>query len=276
MRVLSFDVGTKNLAYCDVTVTDSFSVNSWAVLNCVPVELNVNETALGDLVPYFVSMVQENLCLWNSEVYDYILIENQPMGGRGSARNLKTKVLSHILQGLLMPYTKNAIQFVHPGLKLKDMPKLEGKSSYRENKMYAIKKTMELLESDECLSKDALKIIAKKKTKKDDLADAFLQGYYFATLVSNGSMEIKVVIMSCVKTDVETKKPKRSKKIDKSEKLEQVTKVEPVEPVETKVEPVESNNSQIEHKVEFSKVHLDVKLDDVQKVAGKKRVRSNK
>jgi hypothetical protein len=270
MRVLSFDVGTKNLAYCDVNVDKTFTINSWAVLNCVPSELNVNETSLADLVPYFVKMIQDNVCLWNTAEYDYILIENQPMGGRGSARNLKTKVLSHILQGLLMPYTKNPIQFVHPGLKLKDMPRPEGKSSYRENKQYAIKKTLELLECDECLSKESVKIISQKKTKKDDLADAFLQGYYFAVLVSSGSMEIKKVDV------VKKSRPKSKKMIDKSEK---VSDAKPETKLEAK--PETKFDGKPEAKLDAEPVHvtdnLDSKIDlepKEAKLSGKKRGRA--
>lgn len=266
MRVLSFDVGTKNLAYCDTEVIENkFTINSWAVLNCVPTELNVNETSLADLVPYFVKMIQDNLCLWTLQ-YDYILIENQPMGGRGSARNLKTKVLSHILQGLLMPYSKNPVQFVHPGLKLKDMPRPEGKSSYRENKMFAIKKTLELLESPECQSKDSLKIISQKKTKKDDLADSFLQGYYFALLVSNGSMEIKKVEL------IKKNRPKTKKTIDKSENVDAVKAIEKLEACANLTD--DKSNVKADAKDLVVEIVKDEQKKDDKKIAGKKRGRS--
>ena len=206
MRVLSFDVGTKNLALCDLTVKaeGSYAVNLWTVESCVPSGLNVNETALVDLVPYFVETLDKNLPTWLGPKYDYVLIENQPMGGRGTARNLKTKVLSHILQAhILSWYKKNCahddsadkvkIQFVHPGLKLKEMPKSEdGKTSYRANKLYAISKTLEFVsDASKCeTSESCVKLMNGKKTKKDDLADAFLQGKYFLELLMKGDLEI--------------------------------------------------------------------------------------
>lgn len=215
MRVLSFDVGTKNLAFCDLTVSlDSFSISSWTVESCVPSGLNVNEAALVDLVPYFTETVLKNMDTWASQEYDIVLIENQPMGGRGSARNLKTKVLSHILQAMLLERNpKTKIQFVHPSLKLKDMPKTEEKATYRANKAYAITKTNELVTSDECTSKDlASKIMGTKKLKKDDLSDAFLQAFYFARMYLKGEIQDEPKVV--------TKPKKKSKAINLDECLE--------------------------------------------------------
>ena len=229
MRVLSFDVGTKNLALCDLTVKaeGSYAVNLWTVESCVPSGLNVNETALVDLVPYFVETLDKNLPTWLGPKYDYVLIENQPMGGRGTARNLKTKVLSHILQAhILSWYKKNCaheaadkvkIQFVHPGLKLKEMPKSEdGKTSYRANKLYAISKTLEFVsDASKCeTSESCVKIMNGKKTKKDDLADAFLQGKYFLELLMKGDLEIVTSEKPIVK-----KKRAPSKKLKMDETL---------------------------------------------------------
>jgi hypothetical protein len=215
MRVLSFDVGTKNLAFCDLTVLDtSFSISKWTVESCVPSGLNVNETALVDLVPYFTDMLRRNMDSWASQEYDMVLIENQPMGGRGSARNLKTKVLSHILQAMFLdrdPKTK--IQFVHPGLKLKDMPRTEEKSTYRANKFYAITKTTELIGGSECTSQDlASKVMSTKKMKKDDLADAFLQGFYFARMYLKG--EIQEQVKAPVSEKPKTKKKPKAINLD--------------------------------------------------------------
>lgn len=209
MRVLSFDVGTKNLAVCDldysVKMDDvpsgvpvsgvpggaKYSVPLWSVLSCVPKDLNVNETGLAELVPYFIELVNQNVEAWSAVDYDYILIENQPMGGRGSARNLKTKVLSHILQAALLTKKKQNIQFVHPGLKLKDMVRTDGKTSYRANKAYAIEKTTECL-ATECRNAEVcMALMASKKVKKDDLADAFLQAKVFCESVMNGSLVIE-------------------------------------------------------------------------------------
>jgi hypothetical protein len=187
LRVLSFDVGTKNLALCDLVVTDnSFRVNSWSVQSCVARGINVNKTPVQDLAPFFYKFVRGQVHSWfynkdeTKKDIQQVFIEAQPLGGRGAARNLKTKVLSHILQCVIAEEAPDvSIRFIHPSLKLKDMPKKEdgSKSSYRENKLYAIQKTTEYVEGQSCQTKELCKeAYLDKKIKKDDLADAFLQG----------------------------------------------------------------------------------------------------
>jgi hypothetical protein len=220
-RLLSFDVGMKNLSYCDISVDKDmkFDVHAWNVASTVPRGINVNKTPVWDLAPPFYDYVRANVksWLWNADgspkPMNRVLIENQPMGGRGAARNLKTKVLSHILQCVILECRPDlSVSFVHAGLKLKDMPKpLEGgKSTYRENKNYAITKTAEYLVSDMCQSKDLCKeLYLDKKMKKDDLADAFLQGLLVAHIVARGDLvEAKSTMEETTKKPVEVGKKK--------------------------------------------------------------------
>jgi hypothetical protein len=206
MRFLSFDVGMKNLAQCDLEVAGdtftTFSVNSWTVETCVEAGLNVNKTPLHELAPFFSTYVKKNLKKWlyeNSDAskpkeFSRVFIENQPMGGRGAARNLKTKVLSHILQCAILDERPDLkVDFVHPGLKLKDMERLEGmRSTYRENKLYAIAKTTTLVTGPTNKTQDACKVLFldKKNGKKDDLADAFLQGLIAGQMHASGQVVV--------------------------------------------------------------------------------------
>lgn len=192
----------KNLAQCDLeTLADnSFKINSWTVETCVEAGLNVNKTPLHELAPFFSTYVKKNLKKWlyensdTSEPKDFsrVFIENQPMGGRGAARNLKTKVLSHILQCAILDERPGLkVDFVHPGLKLKDMERTEGqRSTYRENKLYAIEATTTLVQSDSNATKDLCKtlFLDKKNGKKDDLADAFLQGLIAGKMHASGQV----------------------------------------------------------------------------------------
>lgn len=242
IRLLSFDVGTKNLSFCDLSVDSSmsFEVHAWTVASTVPRGINVNKTPLWDLAPPFYKYVRSNVTswLWNADgspkPMDRVLIENQPMGGRGAARNLKTKVLSHILQCAILESRPDLnVSFVHPGLKLKDMPKpLEGgKTTYRENKMYAIQKTAEYIQTDLCKNKDACKeLYLDKKMKKDDLADAFLQGLFVAHIVARGDLvEAKNTLEETAKTPVVVKKRASKKAASESAMTS--------EPIKTHAEP---------------------------------------
>lgn len=224
-RVLSFDIGTKNLSLCDLSVKASgdFEVTGWSVVSTVPPGLNVNKTPVWDLAPPFYNYLQEHAKSWLFEAsgpkkIDRVLIENQPMGGRGTARNLKTKVLSHILQCVILHLRPDlTVAFVHPGLKLKDMPRPEDrKSSYRENKAYAVESTATLIASEKCLSKDYCTEAYAAIKKKDDLADAFLQGYFVAQIMARGDMIIPSVEVPTIVPLADTKKPKSAKASSKA------------------------------------------------------------
>ena len=275
MRVLSFDVGTKNLAFCDMSVnSDSFTVHAWKVESCVPTGLNVNDTQVSELVPYFTTLVLENLESWSAVDYDYVLIENQPMGGRGTARNLKTKVLSHILQSHLLKKKNVKVQFVHPGLKLKDMPKNdEGKSTYRDNKKFAVEKTLELVSLDKCTtSEECVKIMKNKHNKKDDLADSFLQAKYFIDLVLAGDLKLE-------KSEPVLKKKRSSKpKVEVSEIID-VNVSEANAEAKTEAKAGAKTEAKAEVKTE-AKAEAKAEPTDLEKVestkTGKKRGRTSK
>lgn len=218
MRVLSFDVGTKHLAMCElVTEESNFTICKWTVETCVPDESNVNEMSINDIAPLFAQYATPKVKEWlrPDVIVDAVYIENQPMGLRGSARNLKTKVLSHILQCLLMverPSLK--VHFINPSLKLKDMVR-DGPSSYYANKKFAASKTLELIKSENCLNQNYCKSMYETYKKKDDLADAFLQGLYASKLVHT-----EYVSKAHKKTKTKNgPKAKKSKKV-LSEKLD--------------------------------------------------------
>jgi len=192
MPAISFDIGLRNLAVCKLDVnaeTKIFDVSYWKVMSAVSEDLNVNKTSIEDLCPMFSSLIEEHLHEWTTDI-SVAYIESQPMG---RTRNLKTKVLSHILQvALLRAKPDLRVQFIHPTLKLKDMV---GPRDYRKNKKHAILKTEELLDSEYCKNESLKDIFVG--TKRDDLADAFLQGYH-ATWTQPP------------KTDKEPKKSKKS------------------------------------------------------------------
>lgn len=260
MKILSFDVGSKHLAVCGLTVDTSgkFQVDHWTVHNCMPADLNVNKASVEHLAPIFYEHCRKYANTWVSGV-DRIFIENQPMGGRGAARNLKTKVLSHLLQCILLEAKNGApINFVHPGLKLKDMPRIDGKSTYRANKKYAVEKTNEIIASADCTNKDVAQgLMDSAGKKKDDLADAFLQGLIAGLMYARGQIvEAPVPTKISRKRSAASKtakaaieaaapepKPKKARKAAKPEPVADAAKPESVaeaakpEPVAEAVKP---------------------------------------
>lgn len=180
MIVVSIDVGAKNLAIVVLMLTelDEITVQSMKVYNLD--NGNKKQFSTGDAVTSLVGLVYEQLDTF--KFADYVLIESQ-MGD-----NVKMKVISHSLQSILtcMANEKKIqlqiknIRFCSPANKLKvfkDLPLDENKlptDPYRRKKKIAILHAQHALKEDlahlECFN---------SHLKKDDLADALLQGYWF-------------------------------------------------------------------------------------------------
>lgn len=136
------------------------------------------------------------------EGVDVVIIEQQPAGGHNRHSNVRMKVMSHVIQmyfytrGLHVPPAPT-VTFVSPSSKLVEMdrsvpPPADGDEAaaptrktisqqYTRNKKFAVTKTAELVQ--QLLPEDnplRRMFEAASTAKKDDLADAFLLGYYYA------------------------------------------------------------------------------------------------
>lgn len=120
-----------------------------------------------DLVSSFTTSISSQLMLWLEGV-DTVYIEQQPMGLR--AFNVKTKVLSHVLQSLCILQQKQVV-FVSPKKKLNDAGKT---MTYAQNKKHAIERCVETIDAR---GKELLQTMIASKQKVDDVCDAFLQGH---------------------------------------------------------------------------------------------------
>jgi hypothetical protein len=148
MRIVSFDIGLRHLAWIcfdfDMIAKSVSHIVHWRCDSAVDDLINVNATSLDVLVPLFVKAAQDILSVLDLSTVDLLLIESQPMGhGRsfggtsmgGSPRNLKTKVFSHILQGMFLERKPTMdIHFVSPTLKMKGCKTPFKERSYKDNK----------------------------------------------------------------------------------------------------------------------------------------------
>jgi len=169
MKCVSIDIGWRNLSYCVLNVTESdYNIEQWEIFDLMPIEneININNTCLEDLIKLCAPKITDFIELFLNIEIAYL--ELQPLGPM--ARNIKTKTLSHILQTLFIAKNIN-VEFISPNKKLKGM---ERGNSYGANKKFAIQKVQELLKENIWLEK------FNEHRKKDDLADAFLQGLYSA------------------------------------------------------------------------------------------------
>lgn len=185
MIILSFDVGIKNLAYCQI---DSLTqdILDWHIIDC-SVSKNAN---------VIVKLIEELENLPNLLESDTILIEKQP-SFNPQMRIISTAIYVYFTlrlnyeQGtktkILYYSAKNKLKLCNETTYLQD--KNEGKSngtlrgkkgkskSYYYNKKAAIEQTKIFIENKSktlALYENYLTFFTKSK-KKDDLADSYLQ-----------------------------------------------------------------------------------------------------
>ena len=195
MRVLSIDVGLRNLAWCLLSRSASQELKwqgapwwgnevhiiNWKVVDIVEHSgiketINLNKTDIASIVPWFMKCLEDNKEILGENI-DLVLIENQPSGhtlGSGvSISNVKTKVLSHILQAFFV--ARNIpVKFVSSSNKLKDAGEfMTDSSQYTQHKKAAKALTEKCMEE---MGEGFVAMWKAFKGKKDDLADAFLQG----------------------------------------------------------------------------------------------------
>jgi hypothetical protein len=216
-RVLSVDLGTRNLAWftgilhtTSTTTEDvveegasqnqsaqpirvplshvkSVRTESWEVVDIVPSECteNLNSVRVEDFVPWLCAAfeVHKASMLYDrsGSPVDLVFLEQQPLGtGEAAARNIKTKVLSHVLQALIIHELGSAvpIYFISPKKKLRHASLVLGHAptSYAQNKKAA--KLLAPILLEQLGDDDTSKTFRKRKGKKDDLADAMLQAVY--------------------------------------------------------------------------------------------------
>ena len=170
MRIVSVDLGWRTLAVAKLSVSlDAHELHEWDLVDMIcEDDLNINKTTLEDLItrasPCLSKLVDE-WASWLGPDNAVVYLEAQPLGPM--ACNVKTKTLSHVLQALLLA-KRIRVAFISPKLKLRG---LCADATYTQNKAWAVKQVAELL------TPAWLTWFEARKHKKDDLADALLQGY---------------------------------------------------------------------------------------------------
>ena len=223
MKILSFDVGIKNLAYCQLDSEDK-SILDWGILN-ISVEPTCQHEIKGKCCESTAKkMVKDTgfrLCTSHTKLKCYkdlklkntpkpqnpmfylgkniiktldekknfleseiVIIENQPALKNPTMKSVQMIVYSYFL----MKENIKEIQMINTRNKLKayDGPKVDCdiKETYKRNKFLAIKYTKYMLYQNIKISYDYHKLFEESK-KKDDLSDSYLQGIYFINQLDN-------------------------------------------------------------------------------------------
>ena len=194
--ILSFDIGIKNLSYCVMYKDETYdSINKnnikifdWGIIQLIEDEVKCKGVPLDKITKVLYDI------LYNKFIeYDItkVLLENQPV-----LKNPVMKSIQMIIYGYFS-YEKNImgreienIKLINASNKLKLGKNLQDinnsedilkiKSKYTRNKKLAILYTNHFLKQRLIVEDyDKYNDIFNNHKKKDDLADAFLQGLYF-------------------------------------------------------------------------------------------------
>jgi hypothetical protein len=223
MKILSFDVGIKNLAYCQLDTEDG-NILDWGILN-ISVEPTCEHVIKGKCCESTAKkMVKETgfrLCNSHCKLKCYkdlklkntlkldnhmfqlgkcimetldnkknfleseiVIIENQPALKNPTMKSVQMMVYSYFL----MKSCIKDIQMINARNKLKayNGPKIpcDIKETYKRNKYLAIKYTDVMIRENIMIEGKYHKLFDSSK-KKDDLSDSYLQGIYFIGQLNN-------------------------------------------------------------------------------------------
>lgn len=178
MKIISFDVGIKNLAYVILDCNEgNLTICEWDVICLVEASQKCKDINLIDLGKSILKNFSER---FNHDNIDKIIIENQ-IGNNA----IRMKCVQGMIAQWFIDNDFYDIEFVSSSHKLNYIAKLCDVKDIFKNLEYAKKKKMAIniiksfLTNNEKFFNETTQEIFLKSKKKDDLADCFLQAYYY-------------------------------------------------------------------------------------------------
>ena len=189
MKILSWDIGIKNLSYCLYDTQATPNILDWNVI-----DISQNGKEIIDLQREMVKQLDQLPHLYN---VDYVILENQP------TFNIKMKTIASAVYTyyVIRGNANIKIQYVHPKQKLTkcgyDGPVFESqkKGKYQKDKETAIVYCRYFLNDEKWLK------FFETHSKADDLADsnlhamAFFNKFVLETLEKTPVEKIKTMAM---------------------------------------------------------------------------------
>ena len=198
--ILSFDIGIKNLAYClmykdnAIDNNNNIKVIDWGIIQLIEDGVKCKEVSLDTITNVLYNKLQEIFI--NHDITE-VLLENQPVLKNPVMKSIQIILYSFFqYEKVIMGRDINLIKFINASNKLKlgkNLSEINNsediiniKSKYTKNKKLAIIYTNYFLK-DRLIVEDYEKYndIFNNHKKKDDLADAFLQGLYYIEKIAN-------------------------------------------------------------------------------------------
>ena len=179
MKVISFDIGIKNMAYCIASFKDNLEI-----IKLHKIDLNIHnkantQTIIDNIIEFLDNIFLNELMMNNDESLK-VLIECQmtsKMRCIQTTMNMYFKMISKF-EGLnIETINLSAKHKLDLTKKYPNFSNTTDKSNYRNNKINAVSFANYLL-NFKYFNNDILEIIKNEK-KKDDLCDALLMIFYY-------------------------------------------------------------------------------------------------
>jgi len=193
MKVLSFDVGIKNLAYC-LYDKDAAKIEAWEVYGVDPATTRDFEK----LCPEVMRTLEERRSVFDAA--DVVVVERQP------GKNRKMKIVETYLHAYFVLRGKVVVLY-SPSNKLRgEDAGMHGTSKYHLRKKKSVHLVDDLLEAG---SEFAALFAASKK--KDDLSDCLLQAIAFCKEPGNTAVKEERQVRARKPTAAQERKKRYSK-----------------------------------------------------------------
>ena len=180
MKVISFDIGIKNMAYCIASINQ----NNLEIIKLHKIDLEIHNKATTqtfiDTTIEFLDNIFHNELMMNNEECLKVLIECQmtsKMRCIQTTINTFFKMISKFEGIDIETINLSAKHKLDLTKKYPNFSNIDNKSNYRNNKINAVSFANFLLNS-KYFNNDILDIIKKEK-KKDDICDALLMIFYY-------------------------------------------------------------------------------------------------
>ena len=183
-RYLSFDIGIKNLAYCLLEVDDSIEYRNIKIINWGVIDLaqgqKVKELDLMTIHTRMIEALNESDFLNPEASIDTAILENQPCLMNPTMKSVQMLLFASLwmrkVDGVV-DIGKMAMFSARNKLEAYDGPEIDFshiKTKYTRTKKLSIAYTKFMLEQSQ--QSIEMKELFENSKKKDDLADAYLQG----------------------------------------------------------------------------------------------------
>ena len=179
IQLLSFDVGTKNMAYCFSICDNDDNNNIFKVIDINKIDLNIKKNNIQNIIDNTIEFLDDIMSSLNIDINNkmVILIECQMTS---IMRTIQTCINTYFK--IIGKHQNIDIEtiYVSPKHKLKLMdiyPDTVMTDKYKQNKFDSIFYTSHLLKTT--FKDDKILDIINSFKKKDDLCDAFLMCIYY-------------------------------------------------------------------------------------------------